>query len=128
VIFVVEDFQVNRYYHQGEKRKKLGNEFNIGRRSKLTLEQSKTLINEILVRDNKHEPMDARDICDFIQNQFKIEVSNTFPYEWGKQWKEITNTEALPLETARANITVENLKKCRGVNEKDKRYPSKINF
>ena len=47
----------------------------------------------------------------YIEKEFKIQVSSSFPKQWAQQWEDkISTTTALLLESERANITVDQLK------------------
>ena len=110
-IFGVSAEKCRKLYLSGEKRILLGKDFKSTGKSKLTNDQSKLLINEIFRRERDIDPMDASDIVDYVQKTFNITVSESWPYLWAKQWDEISNCTAEPIEKARALVTKEDLKK-----------------
>jgi hypothetical protein len=69
------------------------------------------LIEYLFHKEKLNEPCSAKEIIQYVLDTFQKDVSHSWPYSWQKTHSDVIKiSNDVPLESKRAEITVESLK------------------
>jgi transposase len=99
------------FYLKGEKYLKNNKIQKGGRPSKLSDNEEKSLIQEIIDQEKNNTPLGRQDLLEYIYEKYKVQFSDSWVDRFLENYSEtFIQTDAIPMEEKRADITSEQLK------------------
>jgi len=99
-----------KYYYEQGKAKVTGNHRSPGRPNGLNLNDETAIVQHILQCQNANIPL-SPEWLEFVNDKYNLNYSQSWPFSFIKKWEEeLIIVDAYPLEEARAELTMDQLK------------------